>query len=97
MNTQVKINHTEPLYTLSEAQNILTWEQYKRKQLQHEKRLYFIKQRFSGIVLILLSIAVPFLIKLDLLGSDMGIFTLIFLPLGTFLTFTRQYIMGTFD
>jgi len=87
MNTQVKINHNEPLYTLSEAQDILSWEQCKRQELYRKKQRYFIKQKLCGITLILLSIMIPFLLNGD---ATVCILTL---PLGIWLLCTRQRAM----
>lgn len=93
MNTQVKINYTEPLYTLSEARDMLIWEQCKQREKRRQRQIYFTKQKLSGITLILMSIVIPFLILFDYIDSDIGFFSILFFPLGIFLFITKQKIM----
>lgn len=93
MNTQVKINHTEPLYTLSEARDILAWEQCKRKEVQRKKHSCFIKQRVCGIIMILLSMAILFLLHYDIVDPDSGGAFYVCLLIGLWLSFTRQQVM----
>lgn len=94
MNTQIKINHTpEPLYTISEAHDILTWEQRKHREIQLEKRMYFVKQKLCGITMIILSIVVLFFAQYSLDDSDMGIGACIFALIGLWLLFTHERVM----
>lgn len=87
MNTQVKINHNEPLYTFTETSEVITWEQCKRQELYRKRRMNFIKQKLCGIALILLSIMIPFLLDGDITVC------ILTLPLGIWLLFTRLRVM----
>lgn len=63
---------------------VIPYRQYKEKQKQ--RKAFFIKQKACGILLVAIAAAAPFLI------GD-GTASLIFLPLGLYLTFTKQKIM----
>lgn len=63
---------------------VIPYRQYKEKQKQ--RKAFFIKQKACGILLVAIAAAAPFLI-----GDGTAI--LIFLPLGLYLTFTKQKIM----
>lgn len=63
---------------------VISYRQYKEKQKQ--RKAFFIKQKACGILLVAIAAAAPFLI-----GDGTAI--LIFLPLGLYLTFTKQKIM----
>lgn len=63
---------------------VIPYRQYKEKQKQ--RKAFFIKQKACGVLLVAIAAAAPFLIG-DATAS------LIFLPLGLYLTFTKQKIM----
>lgn len=63
---------------------VIPYRQYKEKQKQ--RKAFFIKQKACGILLVAIAAAAPFLI------GD-GTASLLFLPLGLYLTFTKQKIM----
>lgn len=63
---------------------VIPYSQYKEKQKQ--RKAFFRKQKACGILLVAIAAAAPFLI------GD-GTASLIFLPLGLYLTFTKQKIM----
>lgn len=63
---------------------VIPYRQYKEKQKQ--RKAFFIKQKACGVLLVEIAAAAPFLI------GD-GTASLIFLPLGLYLTFTKQKIM----
>ena len=63
---------------------VIPYRQYKEKQKQ--RKAFFIKQKACGVLLVAIAAAAPFLI------GD-GTASLIFLPLGLYLTFTKQKIM----
>ncbi len=63
---------------------VISYRQYKEKQEQ--RKAFFIKQKACGILLVAIAAAAPFLI------GD-GTASLLFLPLGLYLTFTKQKIM----
>lgn len=63
---------------------VIPYRQYKEKQKQ--RKAFFIKQKACGVLLVAIAAAAPFLIG-DATAS------LIFLPLGLYLTFTKHKIM----
>ena len=63
---------------------VIPYRQYKEKQKQ--RKAFFIKQKACGILLVAIAAAAPFLI------GD-GTASLIFLPIGFYLIFTKQQIM----
>lgn len=63
---------------------VISYRQYKEKQKQ--RKAFFIKQKACGILLVAIAATAPFLI------GD-GTASLLFLPLGLYLTFTKQKIM----
>ena len=63
---------------------VIPYSQYKEKQKQ--RKAFFIKQKACGVLLVAIAAAAPFLI------GD-GTASLIFLPLGLYLTFTKHKIM----
>ena len=63
---------------------VISYRQYKEKQKQ--RKAFFIKQKACGILLVAIAAVAPFLI------GD-GTASLLFLPLGLYLTFTKQKIM----
>ena len=78
-------------YTLDQAREILR-EESRQKRLARQKReeekkerfFYFLKQKMIGIALIILSILIPVVCGGDATAS------LIDLPLGLFLLFTKE-------
>ena len=78
-------------YTLDQASEILR-EKAKQKKLARQKReeekkerfFYFLKQKMVGITLIIISILIPIVNDGDATAS------LITLPLGLFLLFTKE-------
>ena len=63
---------------------VIPYRQYKEKQKQ--RKAFFIKQKACGILLVAIAAAAPFL-------TGDGTASLIFLPLGLYLTFTKHKIM----
>lgn len=63
---------------------VIPYRQYKEKQKQ--RKAFFIKQKACGILLVAIAAAASFL-------TGDGTANLIFLPLGLYLTFTKQKIM----
>ena len=83
--------NTITYYTLDQAREILR-EEARQKRLARQKReakrkaktIYFLKQKMMGIALIIISILIPILLDGDATAS------LLFLPLGLFLLFTKE-------
>ena len=74
---------SEETYTLSEARRIINAErQAKRKSL-----LYYAKQKFIGMLAIGISIASPLLLDGD------ATISVIMLPLGLYLLFTKEKVV----
>lgn len=78
-------------YTLDEAREILR-EEARQKRLARQKReeekreifIYFLKQKMMGVAMIIISILIPIINDGDATAS------LITLPLGLFLLFTKE-------
>lgn len=83
MIVQYKTSHREPLYTLTEVEEI------KNKEIQKQKaeRIYFIKQKLSGVAMLAIGIIAPFLLDGDVT------FTLFAVPMGIGLIITKQQVM----
>lgn len=62
---------------------------YRRKLTHRQKaeRIYYIKQKLSGLIMAAIGIFTPFLLDGD------ATFSLIALPLGLFLMFTKEKVM----
>ena len=74
---------SEETYTLQEARRIISAErQAKRKSL-----LYYAKQKFIGLLAIGISIASPILLDGD------ATISIIMLPLGLYLLFTKEKVV----
>ena len=85
MNTTIKLN-TETIKTVmtySEWERIHTQKARKRKA----ERVYYIKQKLSGLTLAAIGIVIPILLDGD------GTFSIIALPLGIYLIFTKEKVM----
>ena len=74
---------TEETYTLSEAKRIINAE----RQAKREALLYYAKQKFLGVVAIGVSIASPLLLDGD------ATISLIMLPLGIYVLFTKEKVI----
>ena len=85
MNTAIKINTEtiENVMTYSEWERIHTQNARKRKA----ERTYYIKQKLSGLTLAAIGIVMPILLDGD------GTFSIIALPLGIYLIFTKEKVM----
>ena len=85
MNTAIKINTEtiETVMTYSQWEKIHTQKQRKRKA----ERTYYIKQKLSGLTMAAVGIVMPILLDGD------GTFSIIALPLGIYLIFTKEKIM----
>jgi len=75
----------EPLHTLSEARDILY---YDRKRQQN--KIYFIKQKLYGVLMILISVAFFFCIEEP---GEFLMALLLFASIGIYATFTKQKIL----
>ena len=74
---------TEETYTLSEAKRIINAE----RQAKREALLYYAKQKLLGVVAIGVSIASPLLLDGD------ATISLIMLPLGIYVLFTKEKVI----
>ena len=65
-------------------------EYERRKEIQKAKKrkaiMYYIKQKLSGFVLVIISILLPIVV------GD-GTASILFFPLGLYLTFTKEKVM----
>ena len=85
MNTAIKLNTEtiETVMTYSEWEKIHTQEEQERKA----ERTYYIKQKLSGLTMAAVGIITPILLDGD------ATFSLIALPLGIWLLFTKEKVM----
>ena len=85
MNTAIKLNTEtiETVMTYSEWERIHAQKARKRKA----ERTYYIKQKLSGLTMASIGIIVPILLDGDVT------FSLIALPLGIYLIFTKEKVM----
>ena len=58
-----------------------------RKEIRRQNRLYFLKQKLSGLVMFGISVAAPVIFDGDITMS------IILFPLGLFLMFTKEKVM----
>lgn len=85
---------TYDYYTLDQARKIIAEEnrqkaikRAERKARKRKETIYYIKQRISGLTLAAIGIITPILLNGD------ATFSLIALPLGIYLIFTKEKIM----
>lgn len=85
---------TYDYYTLDQARQIIAEEnrqkairRAKRKARKKSEAIYYIKQKLSGLALASIGIIIPFINDGD------ATFSLIALPLGIWLLFTKEKIM----
>ncbi len=78
-----KTQTIETVYTYSEWEKIHNKRESKRKT----ERIYYIKQKISGLVMAAIGIVTPFILDGDATAS------LITLPLGIYLIFTKEKVM----
>lgn len=77
----------ETVYTYEEWLKEYNRRETKRRIKQKAERLYYIKQRLSGVIMAAIGIVTPFLLDGD------ATFSLVALPLGIFLMMTREKVM----
>ncbi len=82
-----RIEAIETVYTYEEWLKEYNRRETKRRIRQRTERLYYMKQRFSGLVITVFGIVAPFLLDGDVT------FSLIAVPLGMFLMFTKEKVM----
>ena len=85
MNTAIKLN-TE---TINETMTYSQWEKIHTQNAQKRKaeHTYYIKQKLSGLAMAAVGIITPILLDGD------ATFSLIALPLGIWLLFTKEKVM----
>ena len=87
-------NNAITYYTLDQAREILR-EEARQKRLDRQKIeakrkakiIYFLKQKMMGIALIIISILIPIVCDGDATTS------LLFLPLGIYMIFTKEKVI----
>lgn len=77
----------ETVYTYEEWLKEYNRRETKRRIKQKAERLYYIKQRLSGLIMAAIGIAMPFVLDGDATVS------LVTLPLGIFLMMTKEKVM----
>ena len=91
-NTNIVV--TYDYYTLDQARQIISEENIQkairkaeRKARKRAETIYYIKQKLSGLTMAAVGIIAPILLDGD------ATFSLIALPLGIYLLFTKQKVM----
>lgn len=87
MLVEYETSECEQLYTLAEAEKIIDHNRSKARQKRRTERIYYIKQRLSGVAMLTIGI-----ITLFLLDGDATFFLLI-APIGIGLIITKQKVM----
>lgn len=87
MLVQYKTSEYEQLYTLTEVEEIINYNSGKAMQKRKAEKMYFAKQRFSGLVMLTIGIITPFLFDGDATVS------LIAVPMGIGLIMTKYKVM----
>lgn len=77
----------ESVYTYGEWLKEYNRRKTKRRIRQRTERLYYMKQRLSGAIIVAIGIVTPFLLDGD---ATVSLFAL---PLGIFLLMTREKVM----
>lgn len=80
-------NETYTHYTTRSGNTQLLLYRRKPTRRQKAERIYYIKQKLSGLTMAAIGIFTPFLLDGD------ATFSLIALPLGLFLVFTKEKVM----
>ena len=86
MNVAYKQN-TIQLYTLEDAEKIIDYRRERQYRRKKSIAIYYIKQKLSGVVMAVLGIITPLVLDGDATVS------VIFLPLGIYLIFTKSKVM----
>lgn len=87
MINEVKTSRYEPLYTLTEAEKIISLRRTREARRKAQKRADFIWQRICGIILIIIGCFIP------TIDSTAGMGAVLFLVIGISLIITRQMVM----
>lgn len=77
----------ETVYTYDEWLKEYNSRETKWRIRQRTEHLYYIKQRFSGAIMVTIGIIIPLLLDGD------ATFSLVALPLGIFLLLTKEKLM----
>ena len=79
--------NTIQLYTLEDAEKLIDFRRQKEYSRKKSIASYYIKQKLSGLVMATIGIITPFILEGD------ATFSLVALPLGIYLTFTKSKVM----
>ncbi len=82
-----RLEEIETVYTYEEWLREYNRRETQRRIIQRTEQLYYIKQKFSGLVVAAIGIITPFLLDGDATVS------LVTVPLGVFLMFTKEKVM----
>ncbi len=77
------------LETIETVMTFKEWEKIHYQQLEEwkEKMLYFVKQKLMGLLFVLIGVIIPFFTDGEATAS------ILILPLGVYLLFTKEKIM----
>ena len=87
MLKEIKTSCYEPLYTLTEAEKIIDLQRARRNRTRTRMRVYFIKQKLCGVIMIVLGCSI------FVIDSTAGMAAIICIVIGIGLVVTRQMMM----
>lgn len=88
MLAQYKANAPiETVYTYAECEKIYNRRMARKRAKRRANATYYIKQKLSGLILAIIGIIIPFIMDGDATAS------VLFLPLGLYLLFTKEKAM----
>lgn len=87
MLVQYKTSRCETLYTLTEAEKIIDYNRSEVKLKRKAERVYYIKQKISGLIMLTIGIITPLLLDGD------ATFSLFAVPMGIGLIITKKKVM----
>ena len=77
----------EPLYTLTEAEKIIDLQRARRNRTKTRLRVYFIKQKLCGVIMIVLGCAI------SAIDRTAGMAAIVCIVIGMWLVATRHMVM----
>jgi len=87
MLNEVKTSYYEPLYMLTEAEKIIDLQRARKSRQEASKRMYFIKQRMCGVIMIIIGCLIP------TIDNEAGMAAIVCIVIGIGLIITRQMVM----
>ena len=87
MLKEIKTSCYEPLYTLTDAEKIIDLQRAVRNRTKTRMRVYFIKQKLCGFLMVILGCAIP------VIDNKAGMAAIVCIVMGIGLMSTRHMVM----